>query len=442
MNNSTYLSYTLFFGLFFSLQLSLKGQTGLVEITPLNKYEFEIRNVSSYPIEVHIDDSMSFRLLPKAWKGMDQKEIGKTSVMQLKYTQRDAVTVNNDIIRQMTEYSGLNWAKDVVNEFWGRLLKGEEVRLREIADSSLENMVLDADAELELELLEEDIRVNAALFAASNGVQNRFSGNFQPILMHPFTVSKKALTPLVNVIWDFPLKKQSLGDFWDRKSSNTTSEFQLSVGLKPELRWGKSHTFSSLHGFIATYRPAYSLLPEDDFFFVGDSYLENTPNEVEELLTGEHINLNINHFSGGVFVRTFFYPEFFFDIGGGYNFAHSTRLHFDSTDENGDAIFHLPEGLEFKREKTKDIANVEMNRWYGLLRFGLHISKTYHKEPTKGFYIVGSLRTVYEPTVTANEEYEFYYESDNELFFVPLSDDSIERDKMQLMWELGIGLGL
>ncbi len=83
--------YLIFFLLFFSLQSSLKGQTALIEVKALNQYEFEVSNVSGFPIEVHIDTAISFRLLPERWKVLDTKGIGKASVMHLKYTKSDAV---------------------------------------------------------------------------------------------------------------------------------------------------------------------------------------------------------------------------------------------------------------------------------------------------------------------------------------------------------------
>ncbi len=435
----------LFFCIFLSLSCTLVGQTNLVKIIPLNKYEFEIGNGFGYPIEVHIDDKISYRLLPGDWKKVDKKEITKTSVMQLKYTITDAVTVNSEIIRKMAERKGLDWARDVVNEFWGKLQKEEGARLRDIAISYSGNTPLETWLEEELEMVEQDLRTNAELLAASNGKQNRFSSNFEPISIYSLTKSKKVLTPLVNVIWDFPLKKQGLGDFWGRKSSNMTTDIQFSMGFRPELRWGKSRTFTTFHGFVSIYRPAYGLLPENDFFYVADSYVKDAPSDVVELLTGDYINLNLNHLSGGVFIRTLFHPKFFFDIGVGYNFAHSVRLHFDPTDENGENIFHLPGELEFERKKTKGIADIEMKKWYGLLRVGWQPTKTNYREPAKGFYIVGTIRTFYEPVLTANEEYEFYYLADNELFYVPLSDDSLEsevKDQMRLMVKIGVGLGL
>ncbi|MFK7906663.1 MAG: hypothetical protein AB8B69_16145 [Chitinophagales bacterium] len=445
MKISVYIHYAFFFCLLLSLNCVLKGQTNLVKITPITNYEFEIKNVSGYPIEVHIDEHISYRLLPDGWKRIDKKEITKTSVMRLKYTLTDAVTVNNEIIRQMAERKGLDWSKDVVNEFWGALQKEEEVRLRDIAIYYSENTPLETWLEEELEMVERDLRTNAELLAASNGKQNRFFSNFEPISIYSLTVSKEILTPLVNVIWDFPLKKQSLGDFWDRKSSNMTTEIQLSVGLPSEWRWGKSQTFSTFHGFLSIYRPAYSLLPEDDYFYVGDSYVRNASSDVVELQTGDFINLNLNHLSGGIFIRTLFYPKFFFDIGAGYYFHHSARLHFDTTDEDGINVGHLPSGLQFEKVKTKNIADVEMKKMYGMLRLGWNITKTEYKEPVKGFYLVGTVRTFYEPTVVDNDAYEFYYLSDNDLFYVPLSDDSLggeTKDKMRLMWKLGIGLGL
>ena len=333
MNKFFYLLCIVFFGFFFFCNPVVKAQTGLVEINPISQYDFEIRNISGFPIEVHIDDHISHRLLPRnseliEIKVIDRKEIKKTSIMQLKYTQSDAMMVNNDIIRQMTEYKSGEWARTVVNVFWGRLLRGEEVTLKDVANYHLGEDTL--KQELEFDLIEQDIRVNADLLAASNGVQNRFSSNFEPVPIYSFTKSKTTMSPLFNVIWDFPIQKKRLGDFWDRKSTNMTSEIQLSMGLPSmELRWGKSRVFSSLHGFVSIYRPAYGLAPAEDYFFVGDSYVKDAPSSVVELQTGEFINLNMNHLSGGLFVRTLFHPSFFFDIGGGYHFHHSARLHFD-----------------------------------------------------------------------------------------------------------------
>jgi len=102
--------------------------------------------------------------------------------------------------------------------------------------------------------------------------------------------------------------------------------------------------------------------------------------------------------------------------------------------------------LEFEKTKTKNIADVEMKKMYGMLRLGWHITNTGYKEPAKGFYLVGTIRTFYEPIVVANDGYEFYYlDSNNDLQSVPLSDNLFrneEKDKMKLMWKLGIGLGL
>ena len=408
MNKYVYLKCISFCCLLFCLYPSLNGQTALVEVTPITRYTFEVRSVSDYPIEVHIDDSISFRLLPfpweRSWKRLDKSQVTKASVMQLQYTQTDAMMVNNDIIRRLAEYQNLAWAQNVVNDFWGKLLSGTEVSLSEIAVSKVDSATtIQTWLKEKLDLFEQDLRINADLLAASNGVENQFRSNFDVVPIYDFTVDKTVLTPLVNIIWDFPISKQDLGAFWGKRSTNTTSELQVSVGLKPELRWGKGNMFSSIHGFFSIYRPSYGLLPEEDIFFVGDSYVEESRYNVVELLTGDFINLNVNQLSGGVIIRTLFYPKFFFDIGGGYTFHQSTRLHFDPEDEEGNEIFHLPDGVFFERQKTKNIADVELRRLYGLLRVGWNLSAKNDLSSAKGFYLTGTIKTFYEPTIIENE---------------------------------------
>lgn len=437
----------MFFGFFFFCSSTVKAQTGLVEIHALSPYDFEINNVSGFPVEVHIDDSINYRLLPYMSESIDKLSIKKSSVMQLKYTQSDAMMVNNDIIRKMAAYKDGDWAKTVVLEFWGSLLNGENPTLKDVAVQYMGEDTL--GRKLEFDLIEQDIRVNADLLAASNGVQNRFSPNFEPVSIHSFTKSKSSVTPLVNVIWDFPFRKKQLSDFWDRSSTNMTSEIQLSVGLRPELRWGKSRIFSSLHGFAAIYRPSYGLIPAEDDFYVADVYVQAPWSNFVQLQTGDYINLNLNHISGGLFIRTLFYPKIFVDIGGGYYFHHSARLHFDPEDGEGIEIGHLPDGLEFVKQKTKNIAEVEMKKWYGMLRVGYQLSGVSRKEPVKGFYLTATVKTSYQPTVIANDVYEFYYidyttgTGNGDLELVPISDLPFEENsKMSLLWKFGVGLGL
>ena len=119
------------------------------------------------------------------------------------------------------------------------------------------------------------------------------------------------------------------------------------------------------------------------------------------------------------------------------------------TDEEGVGVFHLPNGLEFEKQKTKNIADIEMKKWYGMLRVGYQLTRTGYKEPVKGFYLTATVKTVYQPIVTASDAYEFYYidnttgTGSGNLQFVPVSDEPFEeKGKMSLLWKFGVGLGL
>ncbi|MEZ4886199.1 MAG: hypothetical protein R3E32_15800 [Chitinophagales bacterium] len=395
----------------FCLVPNLFAQTDFVKVVPLSKYDFKISNTSSFNFQVQIKGH-DYPISSGKMQPFKTKNIDESTTMQLIYSKPEYNRVKNVVIRELAKYFVFDKIREVVNEYVKEIQEERKSSLKDVLTRKFSDFVFEYWLEQEIDRLQDILKTNESLYAASRGAQNDYSSNFHKTYIYSYatagTIGKRGLTPVVNAVWDFPTKKHDLGDYWDRRSSDFSSNVTVSIRLSPELKWGNKNTFTSLHGFVSLYRPSYGLKTGNRTFYVGEEYIEGDASPLTELRTGQNINLNLNQISGGIFIRNFFYPKLFLDIGAGYTFANTARLHFDPQGDNKTTINHLPNSINFDEKKPKDVAIVQQKELYGMAQVGIYLTNFGYKNPAAGFFLIGGCKVGYQPIIEIGDNYELY----------------------------------
>lgn len=433
---------------------SMYAQTDFVKVIPLSRYNFKISNVSNFNFVVELD-SRKYTISSGRMQPLKTKMLSTSSTMRVIYPKHEYNRVKNIVIREIAKYSALDLAREGVNSYLEEREKRNNADFSEILGRSIGNELLDFFIEQEIERLKEMLDVNEDLYYASNGGRNRYSSNFKEVFVYSYAkdgkIARRGLSPVVNFIWDFPVKKQDLGNFWDRKSSDFSSEIGLSVRLLPEIKWGNKNIFTSLNGFVSTYRPSYGLIAANRTFYVNGDYIAGGAPDLVELTTGENINLNLNQISGGLFIRNYFYPKFFLDLGAGYYFTNTSSLHFDPKGEDNNEVRHLPNSLSFDEKKQFDVAVVNQRELYGMARVGVYLTKIGISQPGHGFFLTGGCKLSYAPTFELGENHQLYYTDANTSstisaervpFVETMPSSNASEQKARFTWKLGFGVSL
>ena len=206
---------------------ALQAQTFFVKVSPITKYNFRITNYAPVDLWVKISGMEPFKLQAGYQHTLSSKQIKEFTTMELDYTydqfqavntyiqSKDDKLITQKIITSVGYQAVIKAAevtsKDYSGEFWTKLFA---YGLLGIQTSKIEQERLK---------LEQLAMVNAALYrAASKEEVNRYSKDFEPILLKKYTQSGVLLSPKVKVELTFPLKREDLNEYWEKESSRAS----------------------------------------------------------------------------------------------------------------------------------------------------------------------------------------------------------------------------